>query len=561
MLLLSWNVAGLTTTVKRVETHYQSLGNFWSLHHADICCIQEHKIPRATLANRSDPRILLCGSNNNNKTAQKKILYESYWSCCTDANKKGFNGVVTYVAKGAPPVLAASSTPLGVPHLDQQGRCIMTDHGVFVLFNVYAPCSSIRGGYQLDVKLEFLAALRRAMQRERRENNKAVILVGDLNISLDKHDVYRKNRVVYVDQVLAKQDDPAMPQWQRDIREHWATIERILATKEAVATQTTNSMTGATYDKFRVVVNVPFGENNAASKLVYLGQHETSAEYALRQYDFSACSCTDPETGECVVACEANAIRVGILIELFQKLVVTKPCWDATTIEEITEHAVVEQSSPTRRWLRAVLEEDGMVDTFRHYYPHAKDRFTCWNQNKNCRYSNEGARIDYILIDQSLLPSLRQGNANTLRCGGPVLGDGADEQSPAAALQAVTANGRFQPAGYEGGGMNEASKPTLDTQFGEAHTGHVYTPPTFSDHIGVSALLETPECASVSTDASEYKVSSATRKSQPHRQQQSIASFFQKGPTKTSVVSTKKAVKKKQPKPAKKTLLDHFRKR
>jgi exonuclease III len=45
------------------------------------------------------------------------------------------DGVVTYAKIGT--VQSADSTPLNDPELDNQGRCIMTDHGNFVLFNVY----------------------------------------------------------------------------------------------------------------------------------------------------------------------------------------------------------------------------------------------------------------------------------------------------------------------------------------------------------------------------------------------------------------------------------------
>jgi len=63
--------------------------------------------------------------------------YESFWSCCVDPKQKGFHGVVTYAKIGT--VIAADSAPLGSAELDTQGRVCMTDHGYFVVFNVYAP--------------------------------------------------------------------------------------------------------------------------------------------------------------------------------------------------------------------------------------------------------------------------------------------------------------------------------------------------------------------------------------------------------------------------------------
>jgi exodeoxyribonuclease-3 len=39
----------------------------------------------------------------------------------------------------------------------------------------------------------------------------------------------------------------------------------------------------------------------------------------------------------------------------------------------------------------------GWVDTFRHYYPDAEDRYSWWTYRGNCRERNVGWRIDYIL--------------------------------------------------------------------------------------------------------------------------------------------------------------------
>ena len=54
----------------------------------------------------------------------------------------GFNGVATYVKlqSGGLGVVSANRAILGDEVFDKQGRCLMTDHGPFVIFNVYAPC-------------------------------------------------------------------------------------------------------------------------------------------------------------------------------------------------------------------------------------------------------------------------------------------------------------------------------------------------------------------------------------------------------------------------------------
>jgi len=80
-----------------------------------------------------------------------------------------------------------------------------------------------------------------------------------------------------------------------------------------------------------------------------------------------------------------------------------------------------------------------MVDTFSALRPDAEARFTCWHQCHNCRYSNNGRRIDYILLDRPLFA------ASAL--AGPPL---AEAEDAAGALCAATAGGRWKPAPLSG---------------------------------------------------------------------------------------------------------------
>ena len=189
MLILSWNVAGLSTTVDKIDKHYGDatkrrsnpsavIGDYFRKHNADIVCIQEAKIPKGILENRREP--LRCAHIAG---------YESFWSCCVDPTKRGFNGVVTYCKEGT--VIYADSRPLKNPELDDQGRCVMTDHGAFVIFNVYVPAG---GGQPLSYKMKFLHGLRAAMRNQRENLKKKVILVGDLNITHKEKDMFWGNR-------------------------------------------------------------------------------------------------------------------------------------------------------------------------------------------------------------------------------------------------------------------------------------------------------------------------------------------------------------------------------
>jgi hypothetical protein len=480
----------------------------------------------------------------------------------------------------------------------------MTDHGDFCLFNVYVPAT---GGQSLRSKLHFLDALRKSMQEARKQ--KPVILVGDLNITHRPLDVHWSDRVVYVDSILqevrnatvwsssAGESRPTVvPQWKRDVAQHWDRIRLALTTLRAVPTTTRNTKTSQQYEKFRASVTVssesctavsnPLTSNGSSntvnkdpsdtspvsatsatsSRQVFLGKHEASESWCLMDYECILNSTKlrtdddddddddddrgasdgygvgndavrDEELGSVVIIRPPNVVSVSVLAELMGKI--AGVLWTEEMQRDISDkHGAVVAEMPTRHWLSSVIDEDGMVDAFRHLYPGARDRFTCWHQFTNRRYYNEGSRIDYTLVDRSLLDRVRPGPVQGLRCCElpPAERSAVDQQrhhpqhceayhlTEEAALAAATANGRFQPVSFEGGGIQEASREALDSQFGAPHTGMVYTPPSFSDHIAVSLLLDGD--GMFRTDLKLDTNDSLTKKSQPHKLQTSIASFF-----------------------------------
>lgn len=51
--------------------------------------------------------------------------------------------------------------------------------------------------------------------------------------------------------------------------------------------------------------------------------------------------------------------------------------------------------------------EGGLVDTFRHFSPDEKDRYSWWSYRAGARQKNIGWRIDYFLVSESFLPSVK----------------------------------------------------------------------------------------------------------------------------------------------------------
>lgn len=58
-----------------------------------------------------------------------------------------------------------------------------------------------------------------------------------------------------------------------------------------------------------------------------------------------------------------------------------------------------------RAWLSSFLEL-GFVDSFRHFHPEAKERYSWWSYRELARVNNRGWRIDYICVSRNLLPHL-----------------------------------------------------------------------------------------------------------------------------------------------------------
>lgn len=137
MRIISWNVNG----IKTINQYYPWIGRSFnqiiadSMFDADIFCIQEVK---STLSNLLPDMIQIPG-------------YHCFYSL--PKSKNGYSGVATFVKEsvivaGAEEGLCSQVSEIGgtsalnllfnskeIQELDSEGRCIITDHGSFVLFN------------------------------------------------------------------------------------------------------------------------------------------------------------------------------------------------------------------------------------------------------------------------------------------------------------------------------------------------------------------------------------------------------------------------------------------
>ena len=105
-----------------------------------------------------------------------------------------------------------------------------------------------------------------------------------------------------------------------------------------------------------------------------LGSNEDSAEDALDCFNFEEQSYINPETDQSTIIRKKNLVSIDVLAELMSK--VANVQWDEKTLRTIAESddAGLNPNSPGYLWMKTIVDEDGMVDVFRHFYPTAEAR-------------------------------------------------------------------------------------------------------------------------------------------------------------------------------------------
>ena len=156
LTLLSWNVNGIRALVKKNVYLEQDFFTWFENLSPDVFCIQETK----------------AHPDQVSKKLLNPLGYTGYWSV---AERKGYSGVVTYT-KTKP---LSISTELGISHLDNEGRHVITEHPKFILINSYFPNGKMNQE-RLDYKMEYYAEFLKFINKKRKEG-KSIIFCGDVN--------------------------------------------------------------------------------------------------------------------------------------------------------------------------------------------------------------------------------------------------------------------------------------------------------------------------------------------------------------------------------------------
>ena len=209
-----------------------------SYFQADIVCLQEVKVSRARLDFLAKAAFV-AGYDSFFSFSRKRqgysgvATYTRTRTACPIAAEEGVTGTLPPILSTLPassstsPLPSSLSSPIGhnmallssnspndLRDLDSEGRCVITDHGSFLLFNVYVPNS---GEARHDFKLRFLALLQLRL-RELSTAGRRFVVVGDLNIAATPLDHCRPERVTLDDgSVVAFEDSPSRVWWRQNV--------------------------------------------------------------------------------------------------------------------------------------------------------------------------------------------------------------------------------------------------------------------------------------------------------------------------------------------------------
>ena len=426
--LVSWNVAGWDSTLRYIRAHYSTLDEYLRRLGADIVAVQEVKLTRQKVS--AEPAAVCAHITPDG--------WESFWCFpategrpSASAAKRGFNGCTTFSRAGL--TIAADPAPLGDPELDGEGRCLLTDHGGFVLLNVYAHATGGEGAEyeaRLARKLRFFRALSAKMERLRADGRK-VVLCGDLNVAARGRDVPWRQALLPLSSLSLPREaegDPSVvtnlePGQNLTSSPGAACLPRDDETAASsfsvpspsprsatAATERLHAALGGAVGVEALIQRLPAGGSrgvvacgrvlkavadvlanpNANPELFQESQPDTSAPPREPRASVDHEGAADVEEDSREAADEDDEGVNGAVEEGENASGGTaggggtpaqpSPLQQATSALRELSHAV--GISPSQRdcvgWFESLMTDHGMVDTFASLRPNARHRFTCW---------------------------------------------------------------------------------------------------------------------------------------------------------------------------------------
>ncbi|EAN94040.1 putative apurinic/apyrimidinic endonuclease [Trypanosoma cruzi] len=529
MFIISWNVAGWSSTSRMIREDFGSIASFLQRTQADIVCLQEVKGSWAKL--EADP----CGMGASDGGRTLAIDgWESFWSFSGKAHR-GFNGVVSFVRKDL--TWWCDSRPFSEEDLNDEGRVIVTCHSAFVVVNTYVV--NARHGQRMAFKMRFLSSLKNLLTRLKKQTGKPVILLGDLNQTYRAEDACWSLRrlslpalrnLVHVCQAGGEEAEktwaqqfpwlpmPTLQRLQGIITEQVSCM--LLAgddNEDVVDSNKSISVDSAVLDETRNDTEDGKNGNTGAHKSLTLLKQLIRERREQRRRNGGS----DP------LATLEELCRAGLQDVPVESFMRRQPSTHNRELFALTQYCGLPPHEDVGvQFMKRLLDELHLCDTLLVTSSSAENKaqrqeggeasmrvvcpYTCWDQSRNRRQRNEGTRIDYILIDEMLLPALvpcgmtennvgvfspMMGEANSLfaakKEASSAFFDEFDGRSALVGARRAMADGMYPAAPFDGSGLPPLSTEARDVQFrGLPSTGLFVTPPQYSDHSGVCAHFD-----------------------------------------------------------------------
>lgn len=344
MKIVSFNVNGIKSLSEYVKEEYGSTLNDYlkDILKADIACFQEVKSTTRHMENYNSMKDYITFTNLNLK-------------------RKGIYGVSTFVRKNS----YCRRHKIDVPFSDH-GRTILTDHGSFKVLNIYFPFYDEGGSKDQREVYEFYDRIKGFM-----DEHDDLIVCGDLNAvyNVFDHFIYLKEYYRF-----DREEEQAHGHSSSEYIERYSNIVRWNLRNEDFANQT--------------------------SKESDLKEHlESLYKKGLSRYlDFIRDTVVDIPQG--------LDLESDNPFSSYRENLIEKRYFSKTELPYLLnsrkEVVGLLYSTYQRYWLLRLILELKYIDVYRMYCAEYH-KYTCWNTLLNLRATNQGTRIDYILVPCRLI--------------------------------------------------------------------------------------------------------------------------------------------------------------
>ncbi|KAL4419789.1 hypothetical protein ABPG75_006887 [Micractinium tetrahymenae] len=363
--VLSFNVNGLRACLKRLRL--KTMAQLLNQLNADIVCFQETKLRRADvdseLACVDGWDSFFCCDTTSSTGYSGTATYCRTEAALPCAAEEGFTGCAALAAPGAngtAAAAAAAAAGTACPHpallaefsveelteLDAEGRVVVTDHGAFVLFNLYGPAITSEDDERAEQRSRFKHRFYKALELRWRDllaQGRAVVAVGDFNITPAPIDC--------ADPDPANHYRSASRRWMRHLLHG-----------------TARPGTGSAAPSGPQMAPLPaVGVQQSASLPAAAGVQQGGDSSAVLDWEAAEAAAAGGEAG-------------------------SSPRWQGSAGSAAAGPGCSGSGvggPPSRHCC--------FVDTFRHFYPARTDIATCWSTIVNARVNDYGSRIDLIL--------------------------------------------------------------------------------------------------------------------------------------------------------------------